>query len=972
VQKTWKDDLPWLVFLTIVQFIVLRVVDWAKGVAGQPDHPNAQRLLDHHFYFAPQIIFIVIFVLLWRLVRDALDLRGVQFLEWVKQSALFLFVGLSIIVLVHLDQLFGFLGHTLGIGAFAGMADAFSSGPYALLREHATIRFFVDVCGLLVCLFALRLQAPRDADKDAAKDVSRAGDWIKAGEMYLKVGDLRRARSAFKKANATSRLAALELEHGDPERAAELFEESGPAYAWEAAQAWSAAAREKKAAELRLTALDEARSSARWDRLAEIAAVVGDANAVAEATRRMAELKAPGPERTALWKRAGDAAKAAGRHQEAGESYRAAGEFLLAGESFQQAGKPREAAQDFERGGELARASQAAAAAGDERLSKEFGARDAEARGDMMAAAEAWRGAGNLERAAALFEKKGLFPRAASTWRELGRMDRAAMLYQRAGDQQAAAVAWELAGQNERAAQIYRALGDHERAANLFKGLGKWLDSAADLERVNRYEEASAMYHRAGQGYDAARCALMAGQNDRCWEYLVAVPRNEERTRELFHALAEAHLRKGEMRDAVLVMRELLGPGPVDAKTVRWHHTLARALAGAGDTAEAADRLARINEFDPTYLKESEKQPIHAAIQTRRLAAEQAAAAQAQQPQPPYAPPPPSSGYHPRPPSGVYPMAPSSQSPRPGGLGATPSPMGPLTGGPLTPSRSGPVFGAPTGPVTDASGAFLIGEAPEHRYEVVQELGRGGMGVVHKALDRKLDRYVALKILPWQALADETALRYFAREAKAVAALRHPNVVAIYDYGKGWGSLYIAMEFLDGPNLQTMMKSDPARLKRSWRDWFVQATRGVAAAHAKGILHRDLKPANLMLDEHGTLRILDFGLARPQSDAGGTSKLIGTPAFFPPEVLRGEAPSPASDVYSLGATFYTLATGRWPYVGDDVLIARLEREPDDPHPYAPHLHEDEIDVLMKALARHRPERYPDAGELLGALLSLEA
>src|ERR1019366_218424 len=183
---------------------------------------------------------------------------------------------------------------------------------------------------------------------------------------------------------------------------------------------------------------------------------------------------------------------------------------------------------------------------------------------------------------------------------------------------------------------------------------------------------------------------------------------------------------------------------------------------------------------------------------------------------------------------------------------------------------------------------FGLPETPESRYEILAELGRGGMGVVHKALDKKLDRFVALKILPWQLRGDETAMRYFKREAKAIAALKHPNVVALYDYGEGFGSLY-----------------------------------------------RDLKPANLILDEHETLRILDFGLALPQADAGGTSKLIGSPAFFPPEVLRGEMPSPASDVYSLGAAFYTLATGRWPYVGDDVLVARLERDPDDPRPYAP-------------------------------------
>jgi serine/threonine-protein kinase len=259
-------------------------------------------------------------------------------------------------------------------------------------------------------------------------------------------------------------------------------------------------------------------------------------------------------------------------------------------------------------------------------------------------------------------------------------------------------------------------------------------------------------------------------------------------------------------------------------------------------------------------------------------------------------------------------------------------------------------------------------DTPEARYEIVAELGRGGMGIVHKAFDHKLERHVALKILPGQLWGDETAMRYFIREARAIAALKHPNIVGLYDFGEGFGSAYLAMEFLEGPNLQSLLKSDPDRLRQGWRDWFVQAARGLAAAHAKGILHRDLKPANLVLDEHGILRILDFGLARPEADSGSTSKLIGTPAFF----LRGEAASTASDVYSLGATFYTLAAGRWPYVGDDVLVARLERDPDDPRPFAPGLHEDEIAVLLRSISRHRPERYQDGGELLGALLSLEA
>ena len=253
------------------------------------------------------------------------------------------------------------------------------------------------------------------------------------------------------------------------------------------------------------------------------------------------------------------------------------------------------------------------------------------------------------------------------------------------------------------------------------------------------------------------------------------------------------------------------------------------------------------------------------------------------------------------------------------------------------------------------------------------EVGRGGMGIVHKAFDHKLERHVALKILPGTALGrrDGDALLHprGARHRRAQAP-EHRRALRLRGRASGaptwrWSS---SRDRTSSPSSRTI----PSGCKRNWRDWFVQAARGIAAAHAKGILHRDLKPANLVLDEHGILRILDFGLARPEADSGSTSKLIGTPAFFPPEVLRGEAASAASDVYSLGATFYTLAAGRWPYVGDDVLVARLERDPDDPRPYAPWLREDEVAVLLRSIARHRPERYQDGGELLGALLSLEA
>ena len=428
---------------------------------------------------------------------------------------------------------------------------------------------------------------------------------------------------------------------------------------------------------------------------------------------------------------------------------------------------------------------------------------------------------------------------------------------------------------------------------------------------------------RTGRGLEAARCALLGGHREQAWEYLTGVPRSEPGLAEVFHQLARAHMAAGENKDAVHVLRELIGRGKVESDNLPLHMTLLEALRASGDSGEGVE-LGRIAAYDPSVLEGAHgaADAVRGRGRGRRDAAR----------------PDPDAGR-----SQVRAL--TRRFARP----AAPPPVQPpplRIATPAAPPPAKPTVG------------FGLPETPESRYEILSELGRGGMGVVHKALDKKLDRHVALKILPWQLRGDETAMRYFKREARAIAALKHPNVVALYDYGEGFGSLYLAMEYLEGPNLQKLIKKDTERVQKNWRTWFVQATRGIAAAHAKGILHRDLKPANLILDEHGTLRILDFGLALPQADAGGTSKLIGSPAFFPPEVLRGEMPSPASDVYSLGAAFYTLATGRWPYVGDDVLVARLERDPDDPRPYAPFLKEEEVAILMKSLARHRPGPLP--------------
>lgn len=944
-KKSWKDDLPVLFGASLVQFGILRLVEWAIG--NQDVHPLARRLVDARFFFAPQIVTVAIAILFFQLIRHVLDVREVRFGDWLKSSALLLLLALFVPLVVHLDQVLSFLGRTTSAPSFEAGARALAKAPvYALLAGSSILRWAFDLIGLLIALFALQVGSRPRPQSGQARDASREGDWIRAGELYLKSGDVAKAKKAFRKANAPVRVAALEQRDGNHREAAALYEQAGPAYAWEASRAWEAAGEAEKALSARGIALSEARTSARWDRLAEVAEAAADLEQLEEACRRLAESRPAGPGRVGLYRRAAEAAVARGNFLGAAEAYRAAGESGPAAEAFLRAGRPGEAAREFDRAGDLSRAAEAAAAAGDSKAAAELSARDAELKGDVDRAAEAWLAHGSLDRAATLFERRGQVGRAGEIFRTLGRHDRAAPLLLRAGDAAGAAASFEAAGQPEKAAPLYRDLGEMERAAALFLKMGRPAEAAEAFVIAGRDDEAISLFSRAGRGLDAARCALRSGHRDRAWELLTTVPRSQTGVGAFFLDLAEAHIAAAEWSDAVHVLREVLGPAQPARETLALHEALARAWQGSGDVRAAADRLARIAQIDPGFRDADER--------ARQLAKQSETALASA---PPTAEPTPAS----------EPAA--APEPGPGSLPAPPSAPPSLVSGPSgrTPSGVQPGLARP-GP---KSGSFRTPVDPDQRYELVEELGRGGMGVVFKALDRKLDRHVALKILPASLWGDDTAVRYFEREAKAIAALTHPNVVALYDFGEGFGSAYLAMEYLEGPNLQTLLKSDPNRPKANWRDWFTQAARGVAAAHVRGILHRDLKPANLMLDRHGTLRILDFGLARPQAESGTTSKLIGTPAFFPPEVLRGEAPSPASDVYSLGATFYTLATGRWPYVGDDVLVARLEREPDDPRPLAPFLSDEEVGILLKSLARFRPERYPDAGELLAALLTLE-
>lgn len=264
------------------------------------------------------------------------------------------------------------------------------------------------------------------------------------------------------------------------------------------------------------------------------------------------------------------------------------------------------------------------------------------------------------------------------------------------------------------------------------------------------------------------------------------------------------------------------------------------------------------------------------------------------------------------------------------------------------------------------------------KYTIIRPLGRGGMGVVYEAMDVPLQRKVALKILPQAFSSDEQALQRFVREARMAARLNHPNAVAVYDVGRKDTVYFIAMELVPGANAQELLHGGK---KMPWREAtraMVDACRGLAAAHAAGIIHRDIKPSNLLWTESGTVKVSDFGLAKPPNNAENLSvtrrdQFVGTPLFMSPEQCRNDETVDArSDVYSMGATYYMLLTGRAPYdqgSAIQILFAHCSAPiPDaadvdaDVPPMASH-------IARRAMAKRPEDRYQTVDEMLSDLES---
>ncbi len=260
------------------------------------------------------------------------------------------------------------------------------------------------------------------------------------------------------------------------------------------------------------------------------------------------------------------------------------------------------------------------------------------------------------------------------------------------------------------------------------------------------------------------------------------------------------------------------------------------------------------------------------------------------------------------------------------------------------------------------------------KYELLSEIGRGGMGVVYKARHKELDRTVAIKMILSSHLASSDQIERFYAEARAAARIQSPSIVGIHDVGQISGQHYFAMDYVDGPSLAQAVREGPVDLETAARLVLVMA-RAVAELHAHGIIHRDLKPSNILLDKLGRPYVTDFGLAKMLGTDGRmtrTGAIVGTPGYMAPEQASGKngAVTPLSDVYSLGAILYELLTGRPPFLGEtplDTLVQVLEGEPPRPGRLRPGIPKPLESICLKCLERDPADRYSTASALVADL-----
>jgi tetratricopeptide (TPR) repeat protein len=524
-----------------------------------------------------------------------------------------------------------------------------------------------------------------------------------------------------------------------------------------------------------------------------------------------------------------------------------------------------------------------------------------------------------FEKAAELFRDAGQPAKAAEALRQIGQTEEAALvlanLHRDRGESKEAAVCFEEAGDFLAAGDLYRLLEDYARAGECFQRQGEHGQAAEMFALAGDTARAADGYERSGEFREAADCYAALAQPEKQAELL-------ERAGELLRAGRIFH-QEGQDEAAIGVLQQL-EPG---------QHDFSEASALLSDIFEARGQLSLAirklqqaigdRELDrdslPVFYSLASLYSANDNVQEAVEVFEKVRAFD----------------YH---------YKDVEQQ--------------------LTDARARLETATRTAEALPPAAAPAGDESPS-RYEILGELGRGGMGIVYRAKDTLLDRTVAYKVLPDSLLENANALQNFMREAKAAAKLNHPNIVTVYDTGAQGGRYYIAMEFVDGTTLKEILRRRGPIAPAGILHVLVQICEALAYAHDKKVIHRDIKTANVMWARDKKAKLMDFGLAKVVEEVRNhTTVVSGTPYYMSPEQTLGKNVDHRTDIYSLGVTLFELATATVPFKEGNIPYHHVHTAPPDVAALQPNLPVALANVIRRCLLKDPGERYQTATEIL--------